>query len=307
MFNFYKNNLDSLGMSVSHCMVQSDLWKTHFPQKCQWGIETFLQNWLSRTFVISIDINICILFIFFFKARHRQWSQLHNHFSEKSCTAGVRVKQMPGEKKKNYSRKHVSEFAPPRLSRTEGQQSVADPMPSPPPPPPPTPQPGWDTEPLVWCWKRSWSRRFRRGCYPPGRTEFPWPEDLAAQTLISDQEPSAEAARAHTQPSPPTHSDALDLFMESPVGDQAISRLLRRFWSPFEETRDPFQPDRHRDDDLFSVWMSYIYIFLFRITLCENRWGAPVLFHPSHTGGSILVWAFRVGAHPRFFESKMRE
>lgn len=147
------------------------------------------------------------------------------------------------------------------------------------------PQPGWDTEPLVWCWKQSWSRRFRRGCYPPGRAEFPWPEDLAAQTLISDQEPSAEAARAHTQP---PHSDALDLFTESPVGDQAISRLLGRFWSPFEETRIAFQPAT-------SIYFPFEYrTYFFRITLCEKRWGALVLFHPSHIEGPVLVWGFSV-------------
>lgn len=65
-------------------------------------------------------------------------------------------------------------------------------------------QSGWDTEPFVWHWNQSWNWRFRRGCYPPGRAECSQPDDLTAQPLISDQQPSAEAARAHTLPMPLT-------------------------------------------------------------------------------------------------------
>ena len=67
-----------------------------------------------------------------------------------------------------------------------------------------SPQSGWDTEPFVWRWNQSWSWTFRWGCYPPGRAEFSRPDDLTARTLISDQEPSAEAARARTPPIPRT-------------------------------------------------------------------------------------------------------
>lgn len=58
------------------------------------------------------------------------------------------------------------------------------------------------------------------GLFPPGGAECSRPDDLAAQPLISDQEPSAEAARAHTAPHAP------DLSKESPMGNQAVSGLL---------------------------------------------------------------------------------
>ncbi|KAM7405013.1 hypothetical protein PAMP_012304 [Pampus punctatissimus] len=58
----------------------------------------------------------------------------------------------------------------------------------------------YDADLFVWRLNQSWSWRFRWGCYPPGRAKCSWPDDLTAQPLISDQEPSAEAARAHTLP-----------------------------------------------------------------------------------------------------------
>lgn len=52
------------------------------------------------------------------------------------------------------------------------------------------------------------------------KAEGPCPDDLPAQPLISDQEPSAEGARAHTLSHTP------DFSMDSPMGNQTVSGLL---------------------------------------------------------------------------------
>lgn len=78
-----------------------------------------------------------------------------------------------------------------------------------------SPQSAWDTERFTWRWKHCWSWKLR---HPPGRAECLWPDDLAVQPLISDQEPSAESARAYTLPIPPASPRRAQWEIELLVG-----------------------------------------------------------------------------------------
>lgn len=158
---------------------------------CYLNVLSSLQTLLQWGYWVLRNKRMTLLPIVIILAREiRRRSQLHKHLSSNQHKWGEtnfwRGKHTPAGSRE-------FEFALPRLSHSL-RTAVCN----------------RSNVPAVWLGHRAWSSgtgnpscgelEVHTGLLSPGRAGCWWPDDLAAQPLISDQEPSAEIARAHALP-----------------------------------------------------------------------------------------------------------